>query len=63
MRKLKVDLDELAYALEDASWETDYYLDLETGQVVMVRDEMRRELESIYEETYDPEIEEAFDLA
>lgn len=63
MRKLKIDLDELAYVLEDASWETDQYLDLETGQVVMVRDETRRELEAIYEETYDPEIEEAFDLA
>jgi len=62
VRKLKVDLDELAYAIEDASWETDYYLDLETGQVVMVRDEMRRELEAIYEESYDPETEEAFDL-
>lgn len=63
MRKLKVDLGELAYAMEDVSWENHYYLDLETGKVVIVRDEMRWELESIYEEACDPETEEAVDLA
>jgi hypothetical protein len=62
-KKLKVSLDDLAFAMEDASWETDYYLDLETGQMIMIRDETRRELEMIYEETYDPEAEDTFDLA
>ncbi len=31
MRKLKVDLGELMYVFDDASWETSHYLDLETG--------------------------------
>ncbi|MEW5956106.1 MAG: UPF0158 family protein [Chloroflexota bacterium] len=63
MKKLKVNLGELAFAMEDASWETSHYLDLETGAVVSVSDEMRRELESIYEETYDPQTAATFDLA
>jgi hypothetical protein len=41
MRKLQVDLAELTYAFEDASWMANYYLDLETGQVVMIRAEIR----------------------
>jgi len=61
MRKIKMDLGELMYIFDDASWETSHYLDLETGQVVMITDETRRELERIYEE-YDPE-EQPFDLA
>jgi hypothetical protein len=63
MKKLKVELGELTYAFEDASWMTNYYLDLETGQVVMISDDTRRQLEEIYEETYDSEAEEPFDLA
>lgn len=63
MRKLKIDLDYLAYALENASWEMDHYLDLETGQVIMVATDTYRELEDIYEAAYDSESEEAFDLA
>jgi hypothetical protein len=63
MRKLKVDLDELAYALEDASWETNHYLDLETGRVISIAGDTYRELEGIYEEAYDPEAEEVIDLA
>ena len=34
MRKLKINLGDLAFALENVSWETDHYLDLETGQVM-----------------------------
>jgi Uncharacterised protein family (UPF0158) len=63
MRKLQIDLGELAMAYEDATWERSYYLDLETGQVVWISDETRGELESIYEEIYDPESEEPVDLA
>jgi len=61
MKKIKVNLSELTYIFDDAWWETSHYLDLETGQVVMVTDETRQELESIYEE-YNPE-EQPFDLA
>jgi hypothetical protein len=39
MNKLKVDLPGLMAAFEDASWETSYYLDLETGEVIMLTDE------------------------
>jgi len=55
MRKLKVDLSELEFLLDDASWETNHYLDLQTGQVVMIMDETRWELERLYEELYDAE--------
>ena len=53
MRKLKVDLQDLAFAFENASLEINNYLDLETGQVVSISDEIRRELEGIYEEIGD----------
>jgi len=41
MKKLKVDMVELEAAFEDASWQMSCYLDLETGEVVMLTDEMR----------------------
>ena len=63
MRKLQVDLGELMYVFDDASWETSHYLDLETGQVVMITQETRCELEHIYEEEYDPDAEQPLDLA
>jgi len=63
MRKLQVDLGELAMAYEDASWGHSYYLDLETGQVVWVSQETYSLLESIYEEIYDPESEKQAELA
>jgi predicted nucleotidyltransferase len=63
MRELKLDLEQLIYAFEDASWMTNYYLDLETGQVVMISDDTRRQLEEIYEEADDAEVEAGFDLA
>jgi Uncharacterised protein family (UPF0158) len=50
MRQLKIDLDELARALEDSGYERQHYLDLDTGVVVSVTHETRRELEEIYEE-------------
>jgi hypothetical protein len=45
MRYLNVDLDELAFALDFRLEGMNHYLDLETGQVVSVSDESRRELE------------------
>jgi hypothetical protein len=63
MKKLQVDLAELALAFEDAMGERSYYLDLETGQVVWISQETRSELEGIYEEVYDPDSEESVDLA
>jgi hypothetical protein len=63
MRKIKMDLSELMYAFEDTSWEASRYLDVETGQVVIITDETRWELERIYEEIYDPDVEQLPDLA
>jgi hypothetical protein len=48
MRKIKMSLGELVYAFEDASWEANRYLDLETGQVMTITAETRQELERIY---------------
>ena len=52
-RKVKVNLDELSFAFQVRMMETNYYLDLETGEVVMVTDESRRKIEEIYDEIYD----------
>jgi hypothetical protein len=54
-RKVKVDLAELALALDMNFYETRHYLDLETGKVLSVSDEISRELEDIYEQIYDQE--------
>ncbi len=53
MRRLKVDLAELMLVF-DSNWgEMSHYLDLETGRVVTVSSETRRELEARYEEAHD----------
>ncbi len=49
-RKLKVDLEELAFALNNHSWENPYFLDLETGAIVLVNEETNGELQDVYEE-------------
>jgi len=63
VKKLRVELGELAFAFENASWEMSHYLDLETGQVITITNETRRELEGIYEEIHDPESDQPVDLA
>ena len=50
MRKLQVDLVELQAALENSFPEHRYFLDLESGTVVLVTDETSRELEDVYAE-------------
>ena len=39
-RKLKIDLDELYDAMENSSYEVEYYLDLETGEILFVSEGM-----------------------
>lgn len=34
---LRIDLDELCSAVEDSSYEHEYYLDLETGKILFFR--------------------------
>ncbi|OGO40205.1 MAG: hypothetical protein A2Z03_04430 [Chloroflexi bacterium RBG_16_56_8] len=50
MRKLKVDLAGLEDALDNQFPEHRYFLNLETGAVVLVADETSRELEELYAE-------------
>src|SRR3972149_5755748 len=48
-RRLAVDLSELESAFEDASWEMSHYLDLETGQIVTLTDEIHQQWEDLFE--------------
>jgi hypothetical protein len=48
-----VDLDELAIALDTDFSELHQYLDLETGRIVPIMQDIARELEEIYDEIYD----------
>jgi hypothetical protein len=43
LRKLAVDLGDLALAMENNSSEAAYYFDLETGEVILVTEDTRRE--------------------
>lgn len=65
-RKLKIDLSELELALDTSNWEIGYFLDNETGAVIMVQENTFRDLENIYEEfeteQEDEELEEPIDL-
>lgn len=59
-RKLKIKLSELETAFEhrDPTMEIDYYLDLETGQVLLITGEDKLLLEEVYENYADPETSE-----
>src|SRR5262245_47069654 len=48
-RKLNVDLSGLEEAFDNGSSELTYYLDLETGKVVLVTQDMREQVEDILE--------------
>jgi hypothetical protein len=39
VNRLEVDLPGLMATFEDASWDTSYYLDLDSGEVIMLTDE------------------------
>lgn len=62
-RRLKMDLGEIEGAFESGSLEAHYYLDLETGQMEMITDEMRRDLEEVYETAYDEDGKEKMPIA
>ena len=51
-RRLSVDLDDLQEAFESASDTMRYYLDVETGQIVLTTEDSRIELEQIYKQIY-----------
>ena len=56
-KALKINLDELCEAMEDSSYEREYYLDLKTGEVLFVSDytddEETGELKDRIEENFD----------
>jgi hypothetical protein len=49
MKKLAVDMEELALAFETGRDRFDYFFDLETGATIMVTEETNSQLESLYE--------------
>jgi hypothetical protein len=49
MRQMKINLSDLEGAFETSSPETHHYLDRETGEVLMVTDDFRQELERLWE--------------
>lgn len=55
-KRLQVDMLMLEVAFEDDSFDTAHYFDLETGEVLTVTDEIRWQLDQIYEETEDDDI-------
>ncbi|MFC1977630.1 UPF0158 family protein [Chloroflexota bacterium] len=65
-KTLKVDLDELCNAMENSSFENEYFLDLETGEILFISeymdDEETEKLKDRIEEEFDryeriPEVE------
>jgi len=49
LRKLKIDLSELELAFEASDWENAFFLDSDTGDVLLVQENTFRDLENIYE--------------
>jgi len=56
----RIDLEDLAQAFDDTSPEASHYLDLDTGAVIRVDDETRREMEELLEGLEDSENRDAF---
>jgi hypothetical protein len=42
-KRLKIDLDELCSAMDDSSYENEYYLDLQTSEILFVSDYVEEE--------------------
>ena len=63
MPKLEIDWGDLAMAFENASWMMNYYLDSETGQVLLVSDEDQGALEEIRERIAGAGFQETHDFA
>ncbi len=55
MVKLKVDFDEVVFAMENASEMVSYFLDKETGDVIVITDDGRWEYDNLLQEVNDSE--------
>ncbi len=55
-RKLRINMGEMHAAMDNAFGEMSHYLDLETGEVLLVMNDTQSKLEAIYDETdaWDP---------
>lgn len=62
MKRVTIDWPELEFAFQNASWEANYYLDLETGEVIFVAQETIEQLEMLYEQADEPEDADTIDL-
>mgnify|MGYP003381286417 CR=1 FL=1 len=62
MKKVTVNWDELSEAFGNSGMELRYFLDTDTGQVLMVTAEDQRYLQELYEEAQEEEASAAFDL-
>jgi len=49
-RRLRVDLEWLTIAMDDSSGEAEWFLDLETGAVLLLTDDIRMVLDDVYRE-------------
>ena len=63
MKILAINWTELEEGFDNSSYEFDYYLDTETGQVLMVTEEARMQLETVYQQYGNVDEGEVFDLA
>jgi hypothetical protein len=61
-RKLRVDLLDLTTALGNNSWEEEYYLDLETGRIILVSSEATHELEAVFLQAFDEQGREVIQI-
>lgn len=52
-RRLPINLDELLEAFDNASSDFQYHLDLETGQVVLITADTRKNLDDVYDHLLD----------
>ncbi len=63
MKNPAINWTELEEAFDNSSYEFDYYLDTETGQVLVVTDETRMQLETVFQQYGNVGEGEVFDLA
>jgi hypothetical protein len=57
MRNLKIDFDELQKAMEDTDREAfDYFLDVATGEIVILSEDIIKKARTILEESYDDDL-------
>lgn len=56
-KRLKIDLDELCSAMDDSSYEHDYYLDLKTGEILFLSDYMEDEEREKLRDRIDEELD------